>query len=220
MALTDATGLVLAEDVASDIDSPPHDKSMVDGYAVQSADMIDGRAQLKILEEVTAGAVPTKPVDCRSLHADYDRAPLPEGADSVVMVETTSIFGETVEIRDDRFRTGQNIMRRGTSFQQGEIVLRPGVELGPAEIGLLAEVGQARLQTIGPVRVGILSTGNELVDYSEVPGPGNIRNSNGPLLVSACRRVGATAGRSGNCLRRTRSTSQQNRRGFVVRYCL
>jgi molybdopterin molybdotransferase len=183
--------LVLAANVAADIDSPPHDKSVVDGYAVQSTDMIDGLARLKILEEITAGAIPKKPVAAGYCTRIMTGAPLPEGADAVVMVEKTSTFGDTVEIRDDRFRSGQNILRRGTSFQHSEIVLRAGAELEPAEIGLLAEVGQSRVQTIGPVRVGILSTGNELVDYSEVPGPGNIRNSNGPLLNAACRRAGA-----------------------------
>jgi molybdopterin molybdotransferase len=118
-------------------------------------------------------------------------APLPDGADSVVMVELTTMSGANVEIQDTSVRAGQNVIPRGQSLRQGETVLRRGVELGSAEIGLLAEVGRSRVQAIGPVRVGILSTGNELVAAGEKPAAGQIRNSNGPLLVAACRRAGA-----------------------------
>jgi len=124
---------------------------------------------------------------------------VPEGSDAVVMVERTEFFPETpnkgqlgrVRIADERLRAGQNIVRRGMSMKRGEIVLRSGAELGPAEIGLLAEVGRMRVQAIGPVKVAILSTGNELVAAERAPSAGQIRNSNGPLLAASCRRVGA-----------------------------
>ena len=198
-ALTNATGLVLAEDVASDVDSPPHDKSIVDGYAVRGADLKEGRAELAVLEEIVAGAVPTRAVTPGHASRIMTGAPMPDGADSIVMVERTefspgpqagSSLG-TVRIQDDRFRPGQNLMRRAVSLRKGDVVLKSGAELGPAEVGLLAEVGRARVRAIGPVLVAILSTGNELVPAHEIPGPGQIRNSNGPLLTSACRRAGA-----------------------------
>jgi molybdopterin molybdotransferase len=204
VALADALGLVLAEDVTSDVDSPPHDKSMVDGYAVLSSDLDDGRAKLGVLEEITAGTVPS----CKVIPCFCSRimtgAPLPDRADAVVMVEQTqfhpapdtskrdTLLG-TVEIKDERFRAGQNITRRGKSLRKGEVVLHNGAELGPAEIGLLAEVGRARIHAIGPVTVAIVSTGNELVPANEIPSEGQIRNSNGPLLVAAARRFGAVA---------------------------
>lgn len=191
VALADTVGLVLDEDIASDIDSPPHDKSMVDGYAVLASDLTDGRARLKVLEEITAGMVPTCPVTTGHCTRIMTGAPVPSGADSIVMVEYTALLGDTVEIHDEGFRAGQNLMHRGKSLRQGEIVLRRGVELGPAEIGLLAEVGRSQIQAIGPVQVAILSTGNELVSCDQKPGPGKIRNSNSPLLSAACRRVGA-----------------------------
>jgi len=191
VALADAVGLVLAEDVTSDIDSPPHTKSMVDGYAVRSADLVDGRARLIVTEEITAGAVPQHSVVSGHAARIMTGAPLPDGADSAVMVELSTMSGANVEIQDTSFRAGQNVIPRGQSLRQGETVLRRGVELGSAEIGLLAEIGRSRVQAIGPVRVAILSTGNELVPASEKPAAGQIRNSNGPLLVAACRRAAA-----------------------------
>jgi len=191
IALADANGLVLAEDVASDIDSPPHTKSMVDGYAVRAADLVEGRAHLIVTEEITAGAVPQHTVASGHAARIMTGAPLPDGADSVVMVELTTMSGPNVEIQDANFRHGQNVIPRGQSLRQGETVLCRGVELGTAEIGLLAEVGRSRVQAIGPVRVAILSTGNELVPAGDKPGAGQIRNSNGPLLTAACRRAAA-----------------------------
>jgi molybdopterin molybdotransferase len=209
-ALSEAIGLILAEDVASDIDSPPHDKAMVDGYAVRGADLVEGRAELTVLEEVTAGDVPKRPVTPGCATRVMTGAPMPEGAEAMVMVERTEFLPRdaslptaasasreavvhlgVVLIQDEAFRAGQNVMRRATSLREGDIVLRPGTEIGPAEIGLLAEVGRSRVLATGPVRVAVLSTGNELVPPEEKPGPGQIRNSNGPMLAAAVRQVGA-----------------------------
>ncbi len=87
--MANATGLILAEDVASDVDSPPHDKSIVDGYAVRSADLKEGRAELKVLEEIVAGSVPTRAVTPGTASRIMTGAPMPDGADSVVMIERT-----------------------------------------------------------------------------------------------------------------------------------
>jgi molybdopterin molybdotransferase len=190
--LASACGLVLNENVLADIDSPPHDKSLVDGYAVLAADLVDGRARLQLLEEITAGAVPTYAIKSGCCTRLMTGAPLPDGADAVVMLEqTSSPSGGWIEIRDDRFRPGQHIMLRGHSFRKGNVLVNSGTELGPAEIGLLAEVGRAFVQVVWPARVAILSTGNELVASDQTPGPGAIRNSNGPLLMAACQKVGA-----------------------------
>ena len=157
----------------------------------EAADLVEGRARLIVTEEITAGAVPQHPVVSGHAARIMTVAPLPDGADSVVMIELTNMSGANVEIQDSSFRSGQNVIPRGQSLRQGETVLRRGVELGTAEIGLLAEVGRSRVQAIGPVRVAILSTGNELVPASQMPAAGQIRNSNGPLLGAACRRAGA-----------------------------
>ncbi|MCC7084934.1 MAG: molybdopterin molybdotransferase MoeA [Pirellulales bacterium] len=189
--LADAVGSVLAEDIASDVDSPPHDKSIVDGYAVRGEDLVHGRAELAVLEEIIAGAMPTRVVGPAHCSRIMTGAPLPKGVDSVVMVERTQLTAERVQIDDERFRTGQNVMRRAASLHKGEIVLRTGAEIGLAEIGLLAEVGRSRVQVVGQVQVAILATGNELVPHDQTPTAGHIRNSNGPMLAAAVRRTGA-----------------------------
>jgi molybdopterin molybdotransferase len=206
----DCLGLILAEDVASDIDSPPFDKAMVDGYAVRSADLVDGRGELEVIEEIIAGATAQRGGAAGQCWRIMTGAPIPAGADSVVMHEHTqfiglesasertggdaaSAFGRLgrVRIEEQRFRTGQNIMRRGTSLRRGDIVLSPGREIQPVEIGLLAEVGRTEVSVIGRPTVAILSTGNELVPPDRIPSAGQIRNSNGPMLAAATRAAGA-----------------------------
>ncbi|HTM54595.1 MAG TPA: gephyrin-like molybdotransferase Glp [Pirellulales bacterium] len=196
--LSEALGLALAEVVTSDIDSPPHDKSVVDGYAIVAADLAGGSADFEVLEEVTAGSVPTRTVSRGQATRIMTGAPLPAGADAVVMVEYCEAIAaagglERVRLGAPRTAAGQNIVRRATSLAQGQVVLEPGVRLRPAEIGLLAEVGRARVRAIARPNVAIVSTGNELVGVHDSPGPGQIRNSNGPLLTASTVAAGATA---------------------------
>ncbi|MEX2113241.1 MAG: gephyrin-like molybdotransferase Glp [Pirellulales bacterium] len=196
--LGEALGLVLAEDVASDVDSPPHDKALVDGYAVCAADLVEGRAELIILEEVTAGAVPGKRVTRGHATRIMTGAPLPDGADSVVMIEQTTIApaGDPtprVQIAAPRMNLGQNIMRRAASMARGDLVLHSGSRLRAIELGVLAEVGRVAARVIGRPSLAVLSTGNELVPAADVPQPGQIRNSNGPLLLAAAHAAGAVA---------------------------
>ncbi len=191
-------GLVLAEDIASDIDSPPHDKSVVDGYAVRAADLADGSAELDVLEEVTAGAVPTREVTRGSATRIMTGAPIPAGADAVVMIEHARLVApaterERVQISGKPPVLGQNIMRRAISMVRGQIVLAAGCELRAIELGVLAEVGRSDISVVGRPRLAILATGNELVPAKEMPQAGQIRNSNGPLLVAAAEAAGATA---------------------------
>lgn len=197
-AVAQARGLVLAEDVASDIDSPPHDKSIVDGYAVVAADLAAGSAELDVLEEVTAGAVPTRDVSCGSATRIMTGAPIPAGADAVVMIEHTRLVApaagrERVQISGKPPVVGQNIMRRAISMVRGQVVLRAGCELRAIEIGVLAEVGRSSISVVARPQLAILATGNELVPAEQTPQAGQIRNSNGPLLVAAAEAAGATA---------------------------
>lgn len=188
-----ALGLTLADDVASDVDSPPHDKAIVDGYAVRAADLAGGTAELTVLEEVVAGAIPSQAVTPGGCTRIMTGAPIPVGADAVVMVERTQLAGrkpERVRVDDPRLTVGQNITRRGTSMQRGEIVLRAGRQIRAVELGLLAEVGRTSVGVVPRPRVAVLATGNELVTASETPGPGQIRNSNEPLLVACVARAG------------------------------
>jgi molybdopterin molybdotransferase len=117
-------------------------------------------------------------------------APLPSGANAVVMIEQTTLAGQRVRVGQS-VKPGQNIMRRGTSLARGQVVLQPGKVLRAIEIGLLAEVGRKEIATVRWPRVAILPTGNELVDHEQSPGPGQIRNSNGPMLAGLAVVAGA-----------------------------
>jgi molybdopterin molybdotransferase len=184
-------GLVLAEDVASDLDMPPHDKAMMDGYAVRAADLPDGRATLAVTEEITAGRTPQAPVGPGQAARIMTGAPVPAGADAVVMIERTRLLdGGRVGIDDRPPRPGQNVMPRGREMRRGETVLAAGSVLRPQEIGLLASVGRAAVKVHPAPPVAVLSTGDEVVEAPEIPGPGQIRNSNGPMLLAQVARAG------------------------------
>jgi molybdopterin molybdotransferase len=189
VALADAPGLVLAEDVASDINSPPYDKSLMDGYAVVASDRQPERL---ILEEVAAGNVPHRPVTPGAAIRIMTGAPLPDGADAVVAVEQTELVSETtVRLLQVDPLPGQNVMPLGTALCAGDVVLRAGAAIRPIEIAILAEIGHGIVTVQPRPRVAVLPTGNELVQVGERPAAGQIRNSNGPMLVSAAARAGA-----------------------------
>lgn len=193
--LAQALGLVLAENVTSDVDSPPHDKSVVDGYAVQAADLEGGSAELRVLEEVTAGQTPLRNLVRGATTRIMTGAPIPSGTDAVVMVEETSPTkfadgSDGVRIAPARFRVGQNIMRQGVSLRRGQEVLSAGRIIRPIEVGLLAEVGRAEVKVYARPHVAVLATGNELVPASQVPAAGQIRNSNGPMLAALIAKAG------------------------------
>jgi molybdopterin molybdotransferase len=186
-----ALGLVLAEDVASDLDMPPYDKSLMDGYAVRSADLPDGRGVLTVVEEITAGQTPKRPVGLGQAARIMTGAPLPAGADAVVMVERTrTLEANRVQIEDRPPSAGQNILPQGREMRRGETVLQTRAILRPQEFGLLAAVGRTAARVIPAPGVAILSTGDEVVDAAQVPGPGQIRNSNGPMLLAQVCRAG------------------------------
>jgi len=195
----DLLGRVLAEDIASDVDSPPHDKSIVDGYAVRLADLPNGEGDLQVLEEVTAGAMPTQPLQPGATTRIMTGAPIPAGAEAVVMVERSELLAKDsrgkprVRLQDPTIRPGQNIVRRAASMARGQRVLHAGTELRAIELGLLAEVGRTQALAFPRPTLAVLATGNELVIPAKRPGPGQIRNSNGPLLLAAAQAAGAIA---------------------------
>ena len=192
LPLAEAAGCVLAEDIAADRDSPPYPKALMDGYAVAAADMASGEAELAVLEEVTAGAVPTHEVTAGNCTRIMTGAPLPRGAEAVVQVEHTELSsdGARVRLNSPGIAPGVNVMAQGESFRQGEVLLPKGGVISPAQVGLMAEVGRAAVLAVPRPRVAVLATGNELVPPGDVPGPGQIRNSNGPLTAALVRRAG------------------------------
>lgn len=195
IALLDALGLVLAEDVYADADSPPFDKSLVDGFAVRLADCVQS---LPVIEVVSAGQVSTRALDQSAAIQIMTGAPLPVGAEAVVPVELTSMQtdanGEslvTIPANVATWKPNTNILRRGASTKRGDLVVASGSELRPQELGALAEVGCSRVLTRRRPRIGVLATGDELVAIEQTPGPGQIRNSNETLLCAQIRRAGA-----------------------------
>ncbi|TWU29303.1 molybdopterin molybdotransferase MoeA [Bythopirellula polymerisocia] len=188
--LGEALGTRLAEAIVSDIDSPPFDKSMLDGYAI---DVQDSSPNRQIVEEVIAGGVPHHSVKPGTTIRVMTGAPMPEGANAVVKHEDTSLMSDTtVKLPDTLPHEGYGIFLRGSSFHAGEEVLPAGKRLRSIDLALLAEVGCGKVEVVPHPRVAVLATGNELVECGESLAPGQIRNSNSPMLVAALREVGAT----------------------------
>jgi len=187
--LGESLGRILAEDVASDIDMPPFDKSMVDGYACRRADLA---RELEVVEVIQAGLWPRKPVAANQCSKIMTGAAVPPGADCVVMVEQT----ENVDGRSVRFtgeQTSDRICRKAEDIKAGQVVLKRGDCIGPAHIAVLAAVGcAAPLVALCP-SVAIIAGGDELVAPGARPGPAQIRNSNSAQLAGQLRAMGAVA---------------------------
>jgi molybdopterin molybdotransferase len=186
-----ALGRVLAEDVVSDLDVPPFAKAMMDGYAVRSQDLTAGAGVLAVVEEITAGRTPSRSLAPGQAARIMTGAPLPGGADAVVMIERTEPQpGDRVRIQEGPIQGGQNVLPRGQEMRRGDTVLPAGTRLRPQELGLLATMGRTVFAVHPAARVAILSTGDEVVEPSATPGPGQIRNSNGPMLSAQVARAG------------------------------
>jgi len=183
--LEDSLGRVLSADVFSDMDMPPFDKSAVDGYACRLADLAK---ELKILETIPAGKVPTKFVgegECSKLMTG---GMLPEGADTVIMVEDVEVSGRKT-IRFVASRTAPNFSKRAEDITKGQKVLDKGTFIRPQEIAILASVGCTSPDVYKQPRIGIISTGDELVEPAGIPAPSQIRNSNAYQLLAQAKRA-------------------------------
>jgi molybdopterin molybdotransferase len=188
-----ALGLVLAEDVASDIDMPPFDKALMDGFAVRCADLPEGQAALTVIEEVTAGQTPRRTLAAGQATRIMTGAPIPAGADAVVMVERTRVLDDNrVQVDDRAPKPGQNILPKAREMKRGETVLKAGSLLRPQEFGVLASVGRAAAKVFLAPQVAVLSTGDEIVEPSQVPGPGQIRNGNGAMVTAQVSQAGGS----------------------------
>ena len=182
VALAESLGCVLAEDIVADLDLPPFSKALVDGFAVRSSDLAGDDRRLRVVEEILAGKIPTRPLGRREAAEIMTGAPLPFGSDAVVMVEKTRRDGEIVFIDDLNVAPGRNWLPQGREMRAGEVVLKKGALLNAPKLGLLASVGRLTVAVTRRPRVAIITTGDELVDPSTRPGPGQIRNSNATLL--------------------------------------
>lgn len=192
VALEEALGRVLAEDVEADTDLPPFDRAQMDGYAVRSGDTSDAPARLRLVGEAAAGEGWRGQLRAGEAVRIMTGAPVPSGADSVQQVELTSEHegGAFVEI-ERATRPGQFYVPRGSEIRKGETVLRAGEEVTAARAAVLASFGYASVPVYARPRVAVLATGSELVAASERPGADQIRDSNSYSLAAYAALAGA-----------------------------
>lgn len=189
--LAQAVGLVLAEDIASDSDLPPFNKAAMDGFAVLASDLVHLPATLHVVEEVPAGAVPTRPVRRGQCARIMTGAPVPKGADTVVRLEDTEpgISPDQVRILQAPPK-GQNICLKAEDVRKGDLVLRAGELVSPLHVPTLAACGAAAVPAFRRPTVALLSTGNEVVPPDATPEEGQIRDANAPYLAARLRLLG------------------------------
>jgi molybdopterin molybdotransferase len=190
--LDECLGRVLRESVTATHDLPAADNSAMDGYAVRAEDIASAPVTLPVIADIPAGHPTDLRLEPGSAMRIMTGAFVPEGADTVVQVELTDGGLERVTIVKAVAR-GASIRRRGEDMRAGDVVLRGGVPIGPAEIAILASAGKSSVQVGRRPTVAILSTGDELIDVGETPLPGQIVNTNGPLLAALVREAGAIA---------------------------
>ena len=212
VSVWDALGLVLAQDVKTDREYPPFDRSTRDGYAVRSNEVSPG-AQRKCAGEIKAGDVVRESLAEGTCWQIMTGAAVPSGADAVVMIEHSSREGDFVRFERAAQR-GQNIVSKGSEAAAAQTILKAGMRLGFAELALAAQVGAAQLQCAQQPRVAILSTGDEVVLIDETPGPFQIRNSNSVSLAAQVRIAGGEPVVLGNAADRIEDLEEKIERGL------
>ncbi len=178
-------GLYLAEDLTSDRDAPPFDKSLMDGYAVRAGDLERGPRELTVVDRIAAGESAASPLGEGEAMAIMTGAPLPAGADAVVPIEQT----EKIE-GDNRVRFGEPtglgrfVARQGSDAAAGSVVLKAGTRLGAAQVAVAASIGMVNVPVYRAPSVAVLGTGDELVLPEQVPAANQIRSCNNAMLMT------------------------------------
>ena len=212
VSVWDALGLVLAQEVRTDREYPPFDRSTRDGYALRSKEAGPG-AQLKCVGEIKAGDTVREALAAGTCLQIMTGAAVPAGADAVVMIEHTTRENDLVRF-ERAVEPGQNIVPRGSEAAAGQSLLTPGMRLGYAELALAAQVGGVRLECAQRPRVAILSTGDEVVLIDESPGEFQIRNSNSVSLAAQVRIAGGQPVVLGNAADRIEDLGEKIERGL------
>lgn len=191
--LSAASGHVLSNEVRARSSSPPQDNAAVDGYALRGEDLTpDGDTVLAIEGRSAAGHPSTDPISAGKAVRIFTGAPMPRGADTVVMQEDVSADGDRLTIPAG-LKAGANRRRKGEDIDSGRLLLKAGVRLGPAELALLAAGGLDRVPVTRRPRVAVLSTGDEIAPPGSPLKPGQVYDANTPMLVSSLGRLGVQA---------------------------
>ncbi|HET7580706.1 MAG TPA: gephyrin-like molybdotransferase Glp [Bacillales bacterium] len=200
VAITECDGRVLGEDIRADHDLPPFDRSPYDGFAIRAEDTEgvsnQNPAKLQVVEEIAAGDLSKKKIARGQASRIMTGAPIPEGADAVVMLENVTEEeqqGQPYIWVPDSYRSGDNISRQGEDTEKGTVQVEKGTVITPGVKAVLATFGYAKVHVARRPVVGIYATGTELLDVTEEMVPGKIRNSNAYTLVSQVGRAGAEA---------------------------
>jgi molybdopterin molybdotransferase len=212
LPISDALGHILAQEIHSDREYPPFNRSTRDGYAVRAAEATPD-ASLRCVGEIKAGDTVSQPLAPGTCIQIMTGAAVPSGADAVVMIEFTKRTNDTVTF-DRPTQPGQNIVSRGSEARAGDLVLQPGIRLGFAELAIAAQVGATTLQCHKKPRVAILSTGDEVVPINETPGPFHIRNSNTVSLAAQIELAGGVPVPLINALDRVEDLSAKIEQGL------
>lgn len=190
--IADSLGRILGENLCSGLEMPPFDKSAMDGYAVGSADR---SKKFEIVEVIPAGKFPEKKLKPGQCSKIMTGAPLPEGADRVIMVEVTE------EKENFMFLKGEdkslNICYRGEDIKRGDLILRKGVEIRPQETGIIASIGISEVEVYKRTGVSVIATGSEIIEPGKKLERGNIYNSNGYSVSAQVKKTGAILNYSG-----------------------
>jgi len=194
MPLDQVLGLAVAADIHSHATVPPFTNSAMDGYTVRAGDAAEASPEhpvrLRVIGDLAAGGVPQRALEAGEALRIMTGAPMPEGADAVVPVEETTRGPEWVELTRP-LRAGIHIRLAGEDLQHGQLLLKAGQALRPGDLGVLAAAGIPEVSVHPRIRVAVLTTGDELVDASEDPGPGCIRDANIHAVCAQVQAAGA-----------------------------
>ena len=192
--LLEAAGCVLAEDVVAGEDVPPFANTAMDGYALRAADTVGPPVRLEVVGTLAAGAAPTTEVRPGQAVRIMTGAPIPPGADAVVMVERTQSENlDATVVVEVEAAPGQHVREAGEDLRAGDPVFEAGTVLSPGHVGVLASLGRETVEVVPRARVGVLSTGDELVAGGGLLRPGQIRDSNRPTLLALVAAAGCEA---------------------------
>jgi molybdopterin molybdotransferase len=212
LSVWDASGYVLAQNLIADRDYPPFDRATRDGYAVRASESTAG-ATLACIGEIKAGDALTEPLKRGTCIQIMTGAPVPPGADAVVMIEYTNREKEFIHFQQTTTK-GQNIVPAGSEAAKDQSLLQRGTRLGYAELGLAAQIGATQLLCARKPCVAILSTGDEIVSIDASPGPFQIRNSNSVSLAAQIRDAGGEPVILGNAGDRIESLGDKIQQGL------